>query len=323
VKNENYSNTVCVSSTDCYQLDSNSVGFLKYSNLTFDILFNDETIIKNLPGTSTVKFGYYALDNTMKIDTCDDYEICGMQLINGTKRAALNKITEFANLITLEDQSSPQHQALCWLLNDINENVSNAYIVQRYVLAVLFYTTNGENWNNNDYWKIDEDQCVWYGISCLDGIVTKIDLSANNLNGILPSEISELKGLEYISLESNKLFGPFPSEMGKLQKLKELNLSNNKLDGTMTSTIKHLKLLKHLILSSNQFTASVPSEIGHLDMLETLDLSQNALSGDVADVIYNLTALRILNLSNNLFRGNTMKLANINNMGKIVYLRLL
>ena len=58
----------------------------------------------------------------------------------------------------------------------------------------------------------NEDQCKWYGISCdnYDGIVSKLILPSNNLDGTLPTEIRELKGLEYVELRSNKLNGVFP-----------------------------------------------------------------------------------------------------------------
>ncbi len=33
-------------------------------------------------------------------------------------------------------------------------------------LASLYFTSNGENWSNNDGWLEDCDVCIWYGIDC-------------------------------------------------------------------------------------------------------------------------------------------------------------
>ena len=312
----NYIETVCISSTECYRLDSKSYPDSSLSEVTLSVSFNNDMINDTLPGVSNTAFGYSAVDQAIRQDVCDSFTICGMNLQDGSyQRMALNMITEFASLTDFEDKSSPQHQALCWLLKEITGPVDSS-IIQRYVLAVMFYSIDGDGWINNAHWTSGEDHCNWYGISCNKGVVDQLNLVANNLMGALPTEIGELTGLEHINLSFNELVGPFPLDIVKLKNLKQLNLSNNKFQGSIPSEIKHLKIMKELILSFNELTGALPSEIGNLAEIEILDLSHNSFSGAAFDAIQNLTTLKELNLSNNLFRGEVEKLITLGELGK-------
>ena len=320
VNNEdiNYIRTICVSSTDCYRLESNSFSKSAESEVTSDVIFNDDIIINNLPATSEALFGYAAANKAIRQNTCNNFQICSMDLVDGSlKRKALNIITKFADINHFDDHLSPQYQALCWLLNDADDVIESS-IVQRYILAVFFYSTNGEEWGKNEHWLTKTEQCKWYGVSChnFDGVVSKLNLSSNNLYGSLPTEIGELKGLEYIELSYNELNGIFPLEIVKLQNLRAINLSNNIFQGTIPPRIKHIKLLNEFMLSSNQFTGTLPSEIGKLTEIEILELSNNSFTGAIVDAIHDLTKLKNLNVSSNLFRGEVMKLKNIVTLGK-------
>ncbi len=45
----------------------------------------------------------------------------------------------------------------------------------------------------NDGWTEDSDECAWYGLTCdTSGSVSAIDLSGNNLRGVLEVEIALL-----------------------------------------------------------------------------------------------------------------------------------
>ena len=318
LEEDNYIETICVSSTECYRLDSNSYSDSSMSEITVAVSFNDNVINDTLPGISNTAFGYSAVDKTIRQDFCDSFTICGMDLKNGSyQRMALNMITEFASLTYFEDKSSPQHQALCWLLGEITGPVDSS-IIQRYVLAVMFYSINGDGWTNNAHWTSGEDHCNWYGISCdnFKGVVSKLNLVANNLIGPLPTEISQLTGLEHINLSSNELVGPFPLDIAKLKNLKHLNLSNNKFQGSIHSEIKHLKIMKELILSFNQLTGTIPSEISNLAEIEVLDLSHNSFSGAAFDALHNLTTLKTVDLKSNLFRGEVGNLMTLKELGE-------
>lgn len=312
-ENTNYIRTVCISSTDCYRLtsemsrnsDSNEPAML-------DLIFNNDTIIENLTVPSEVKFGYRK-NETLTQNYCDSYSICDMEIEYGSsERKALNMITKFEDIIILENSTTPQHKAICWLLKETVDEIVDSSIIQRYILAVIYFSTNGKQWENDSGWRIEKNECEWYGIECkiFDGVVSGLNLTANNLEGTLPTEIGELKGLDYIDLGSNRLKGFFPVEIAKLQNVRRINLSKNNFQGNIPSEIRHVKVLNELFLSSNQFTGTIPSEVGNLNKIKIMDLSHNSFTGDVDDVIYSLTALTNLNVSNNLFRGKVRKLKN-------------
>jgi hypothetical protein len=94
----------------------------------------------------------------------------------------------------LSDPSSPQYKSLRWLSNNTNlEEYSDAQKIQRYILAVLYYSTNGDDWLKKDGWLSDESECTWFVKStafCLSGttseLIVILDLSENNLVGTLP-----------------------------------------------------------------------------------------------------------------------------------------
>ncbi len=62
-------------------------------------------------------------------------------------------------------------------------------------LVDLYYATNGDNWTNKTNWLTSTDVGTWYGVTRVGGRVTQINLSSNNLLGVLPSSINNLVGL--------------------------------------------------------------------------------------------------------------------------------
>lgn len=74
---------------------------------------------------------------------------------------------------------TPQDLALQWLLN--NDTSTNACgggdrIRQRFALAVFFFSTNGFNWTIKTSWLGPTDECAWYGLNCVDGMVTSLEM---------------------------------------------------------------------------------------------------------------------------------------------------
>jgi hypothetical protein len=106
----------------------------------------------------------------------------------------------------LKNTSSPQYQALTWLVSSgRNSNSSNTSYVgyaqkmaQRYVCAVLYYSTNGDGWAENNGWLSEDDECGWLtraagGIICDENNkIQSLVLYSNNLAGTIPPELSLL-----------------------------------------------------------------------------------------------------------------------------------
>ena len=58
-------------------------------------------------------------------------------------------------------------------------------------LAILYDSTNGASWKNNDGWLQTNTACSWYGVKCQAHHVTELNLLGNNLEGTIPSELHE------------------------------------------------------------------------------------------------------------------------------------
>lgn len=70
--------------------------------------------------------------------------------------------------------------------------------VQRYVLAVFYYSTNGDEWGDyNTGWLSDESECTWstaaFDPICNDaGVFTILAIRSPGLGGTLPTELVTL-----------------------------------------------------------------------------------------------------------------------------------
>ncbi|KAJ3684802.1 hypothetical protein LUZ61_013966 [Rhynchospora tenuis] len=84
-----------------------------------------------------------------------------------------------------------------------------------------------------------------------------LDLSYNQLDGHIPTEISAMKSLVTLNLEHNRLLGELPQELGSLPYLELLNLSHNMLEGKIPSSFSTLSL-SYLDLSYNQLSGPIP-----------------------------------------------------------------
>ena len=58
-----------------------------------------------------------------------------------------------------------------------------------------------------------------------------MNLSGNQLDGQIPTSLSEIPTLEQLDLAKNNLSGEIPQELSKLTKLASLNVSSNRLCG--------------------------------------------------------------------------------------------
>mmetsp|Transcript_1099 Transcript_1099/g.1297 ORF Transcript_1099/g.1297 Transcript_1099/m.1297 type:complete len:514 (-) Transcript_1099:490-2031(-) len=70
--------------------------------------------------------------------------------------------------------------------------------------------------------------------------ISLIDLSSNQLNGSIPSNIDLLEDLSTLSLGNNFLSSSIPREIGNLSKLEILSLGNNELTGPIPPSLAKL-----------------------------------------------------------------------------------
>jgi Leucine-rich repeat (LRR) protein len=203
-------------------------------------------------------------------------------------------------------------------------------------LIDIYQATNGPEWTDRamNKWNLTNNPCIWTGISCDEGHVTRLAREEKNLVGPLPN-LSALSHLQIFDLGKNELTGSIPSDLNALTDLEELNFGANQLTGMMPNLsdltqLKKLKLgggnqlsgpipdlstLKNLIelsLGNNQLTGDMP-KLSSLTQLEILNLSKNQLTGTL-EALTALTQLKVLDLSNNKLSGPIPDLSNLNEL---------
>ena len=192
-------------------------------------------------------------------------------------------------------------------IGELVRSVANPALVNRCALIDFYEATEGsESWEHDDNWRTDVPLDDWYGVSAnRDGVVTELDLSGNNVQWEIPSEIAYLTELNGLHLGGNCLLGSIPPEIGNLTNLEWLDLERNHLTGNIPPEIGNLTNLKRLELAGgNRLSGNIPPEIGNLTNLEWLALYYNRLTGSIPPEIGNLTKLEMLDLCNNGLSGN-------------------
>jgi hypothetical protein len=155
-------------------------------------------------------------------------------------------LTPISGVDVFQDMSSPQYAAANWMAEEdplvLNFSaISLDVIVQRYLLTLVYYSTNGSNWDDQEDFLSQVDVCDWSGVDCNDGaFIIGLDLARNNLDGMIPTELRFLLSLEELQMQRNVLKGNMPSEIGDFPNLQELDLSENMLTGNVPSEIGQL-----------------------------------------------------------------------------------
>jgi len=191
-------------------------------------------------------------------------------------------------------------------------------LIQRYTLAVFYFSTDGDNWNlcnapedfsdplsiaaanaactlttvnattifPNDIrgtsaWLTPESECTWGGISCYATGTP----NAGKVN--------------VIEFENNDLSGVLPSEMEQLDKMRFFALERGSISGPIPSSYGNLNSLLLLDFDFNQLTGTISSSLWSLTQLRQLDLNDNELTGTLSGDIGNLVQLRFFQIDNN------------------------
>ena len=141
-------------------------------------------------------------------------------------------------------------------------------------------------WALRDGWDTDTPLDEWYGVEIddIDGHVIELNLSGNNLDGEISSELSSLRSLEQLDLSGNLLSGTIPAALGELRSLERLDLSGNLLRGTIPWQLSEIENLSDVNLSDNGLTGQIPPQLGRIipsegGSLKTLYLYDNDLEG--------------------------------------------
>lgn len=166
-------------------------------------------------------------------------------------------------------------------------------------LQDLYTSTNGVSWKNKNGWLTGCDPCGWYGVTCSQGRVTRLDLHDNGLSGSISMSLGSLTNLQSLYLQDNALTGIIPDSLGSLSDLRELDLKGNQLSGSIPQSLGSLTRLRELDLEDNQLSGSIPSTLGNLTNLQILLLYNNHLSGCYPASLTALCGIQAKNFSSN------------------------
>mmetsp|Transcript_5612 Transcript_5612/g.9292 ORF Transcript_5612/g.9292 Transcript_5612/m.9292 type:complete len:839 (-) Transcript_5612:82-2598(-) len=225
---------------------------------------------------------------------------------------------------TLQDETSPQFRAAEWIADDdlvIIEEGNEVQLLQRYVLAVFYFSTGGDNWekcnrfltcNVGFSWLTGvQNECLWHGIRCTaDNRVSKILIGnqaplGNNLIGTLPTELADLVGMTSLVLIEGEIGGTIPSEFGTWSNLDTIFIQAHKLTGTIpVELIANGKNMAMLALGNNLLTGPIPINLASLPLLRDLQLWGNLFTGTIPPQLGTLTStMRNLELQINKLVG--------------------
>ena len=171
-------------------------------------------------------------------------------------------------------------------------------------LVAFYISTDGDNWINHSGWLQTNTPCTWFGLTCSEGHVTRLELNNNFIHGPLPAEIENLSYLQVLILYVNWITGSISPEIGNLLHLRELSLDGNALGGPIPVTLGNLTNLQGLYLTRNQLSGPIPRELGNLVNVGRLLLYDNQLNGPIPAELGNMIGLWILALQNNQLSGS-------------------
>ncbi|XWS51771.1 hypothetical protein CRYUN_Cryun11dG0011700 [Craigia yunnanensis] len=142
---------------------------------------------------------------------------------------------------------------------------------------------------------------------CNSSFLEILDLSRNNLSGIIPRCFGDLsQSVWLLNLQMNKLSGIIPPTFAKGCQLSNLDLNSNQLEGPITRSIMNCRGLEVLDLGNNKINDTFPRWLGSLPQLQVLVLKSNRMYGSIHGTRSNLSfsKIQIFDLSSNYFTGS-------------------
>jgi Leucine-rich repeat (LRR) protein len=215
----------------------------------------------------------------------------------------------------LSTPGTPQNEAYQWLQsNAFLSTYSNNQTLQRYALAVFFYSTSGPTtWDaaiRDDGWVTNAPECEWASTAnnqCTNNSYTSLTLDYVGVSGTIPDELSLLSNLERFSVQSSDeasyvISGTIPESIGMLTNMQTLRLNDNDLGGPIPSSIGLLTNARVIVLMGNNLTGQIPSGLANTQA-RTINLSNNNMTGPIPSELFTLKGLNVINLNNNALTG--------------------
>ncbi|KAJ7961201.1 Leucine-rich-repeat receptor-like protein [Quillaja saponaria] len=170
------------------------------------------------------------------------------------------------------------------------------YDIGDYLGSTIFFSVSGNQLTGN----IPESLCNGFDLEVLD-------LSYNNLNGIIPSCLINMSStLMVLNLRKNNFHGFIPEIFPASCNLRTLDLSENVLNGWLPKTLAGCTMLEVLNLGNNQINDYFPCWLKSFSNLRVLVLRNNNFYGSIEcpDMNNSWTNLQILDLASNHFSSS-------------------
>ncbi|XP_047963679.1 leucine-rich repeat receptor-like serine/threonine-protein kinase BAM1 [Salvia hispanica] len=131
----------------------------------------------------------------------------------------------------------------------------------------------------------------------------QMNLSNNQLSGLLPFSLSNFASLQILLLGGNNFSSPIPPSVGELHQAVKIDLSGNSLTGEIPHEIGECLHLNYLDLSQNNLAGPIPPEISNIRILNYLNLSRNHLTDAIPQSIASMKSLTTADFSFNDLSG--------------------
>jgi hypothetical protein len=229
---------------------------------------------------------------------------------------------------------TPQFKAFKWILEEDEFCVcpldAGCELVQRYVMAVYYYSTKGEGWTNcgagsatcdptetkqrsgcypgaAEPWLSNNPSCDWCGDNCDDPVnptcITQISLDNITQAGTIPFELQNITYLWYFSNEDGAITNTIPEQLGNLKNLSFFDVNFQNIEGTIPETFYSLDNLYTLDVNDNFLTGSISSGICDLKKMSLVQLGNdkdgaNKFSGtEIPSCVGDLPALKVFDVT--------------------------
>eukprot|EP00588_Corethron_pennatum_P035638 CAMPEP_0194345604 /NCGR_PEP_ID=MMETSP0171-20130528/104952_1 /TAXON_ID=218684 /ORGANISM="Corethron pennatum, Strain L29A3" /LENGTH=647 /DNA_ID=CAMNT_0039112615 /DNA_START=551 /DNA_END=2494 /DNA_ORIENTATION=- len=177
-------------------------------------------------------------------------------------------------------------------------------MIQRYISALFYFSTKGDNWEESISWLSSRHECEWKGIKCDKNlIITSIERDENNLAGTIPYELCGLPLLKKLDLDNNQIGGTIPRGIGRCRNLQTLDIDTNLIIGSFPESIFDIPDMMVLDVDKNMLTGTLSNKFGNWEELQFLSIYSNEFEGGIPESLGKLKKLSLAYLDNNNLTG--------------------
>lgn len=123
-----------------------------------------------------------------------------------------------------------------------------------------------------------ENPCSWFGVGCSDGYVVDLNLRDLCLRGTLSPHIGHLIHLKSLILRNNSFSGVIPEEITDIKGLEVLDVGYNNFSGQLPCRLGHNLSMTLLLLDNNECISNISPEVYELQKLSEVQVEEELLS---------------------------------------------